>query len=251
MRSSLKRICRKDRFAKLDKAPWKLKQKICRHFASYALHLQESTIFMIPQKPNNTELQEALNQLDTIDHIDVHTYASLLNACASSNALSQGRDVHRHIMAHGNGVHTSLGFLILEMYGKCGAVQDAAAWFEEVPCYDASPWNYMMGLYMRHGWRIEALHLFNQMLQQALVNFYGKCGDQNHALQLFDLMPQCGTIAWNTLMSGYKQNKQCKESIRQLVGSSRFVRRFVNYEHGRRKSHGGSLHPPWSLKQCN
>ncbi|MCO5605995.1 hypothetical protein L7F22_060181 [Adiantum nelumboides] len=261
MQSSLKRLCQKIHFSRLDRAPWKLKQKLLRHFASCAqcaVDSQEPTNSTLPQKPNKIQLQEAPNQLDTLAHIDVHKYASLLNVCASSKELLQGRCIHRHIMAHGNGAHISLGFKILEMYGKCGAIQDAASWFDEMLCQDGSSWNYMMGLYTRHGQSLEALHLFDQMLQQgiipdmvthicfllvctgltlivdgkriharlsctlyqahnfvvtALVNFYGKCGDHDHAMQLFDVTPQLSTITWNALLSGYKQNKQCKEVL--------------------------------------
>ncbi|KAH7415669.1 hypothetical protein KP509_14G056200 [Ceratopteris richardii] len=51
----------------------------------------------------------------------------------------------------------------------------------------------------------------------SLVNLYGKFGESKCALQQFDAMPHRSTVTWNALISGYKQNKQCKQVL-QLFG---------------------------------
>ncbi|KAI5054857.1 hypothetical protein GOP47_0030002 [Adiantum capillus-veneris] len=109
---------------------------------------------------------KALKELNTTTHVDLDTYASLLQACGSSKELLHARHVHHHIMTHGHGAHMFLGFLILEMYSKCGAVEDAATWFAEMPCRTICAWNHMIALYSRSNRTHEALHLFDQMLQE-------------------------------------------------------------------------------------
>eukprot|EP00250_Pteridium_aquilinum_P000547 c10620_g1_i1 orf=878-1726(-) len=151
-------ICRTPIFAGLDLSPRKPKQKLLRSFTSSPM----GSSALDPQ------VQKTLNQLNIITHIDLDTYTSLLQACASSKALSHARHVHHHIMTHGHGAHFSLGFLILDTYGKCGAVEDATSWFVEMPCRTVCAWNYMMGLYSRHGQSLLARRLFDQMLQEGM-----------------------------------------------------------------------------------
>ncbi|KAH7374045.1 hypothetical protein KP509_17G084900 [Ceratopteris richardii] len=204
------------------------------------------------------ETLKTLNDLDASTHIDIDKYTSLLQACTLSKSLSHTRHVHRHIMAHGGGAHIFLGFLILTTYSKCQAVEDANAWFAEMPCRSICAWNHMIGLHLRCGQSMHAQHLYEQMLQEgmlpdkityismisvftslnlvdqgkrinarvvanrcerqvavatSLINHYGKCGDANRALCLFDELPRRDAVTWSALISGYKQNKHGREVL--------------------------------------
>ena len=132
------------------------------------IHQQErnirifSTASMEPQSPTLS-----MQTIDSLTSVDVDTYASLLKECGSS--LLDCRRIHGHIIKHGHASNMFLGFLILEMYGKCGSLHDAMAWFSEMPRRDVCTWNYMIGLHYRLGKGSVSLTCFDQMLQECVL----------------------------------------------------------------------------------
>ncbi|MCO5605980.1 hypothetical protein L7F22_060166 [Adiantum nelumboides] len=152
--------CTRPNSVGLESAAWKLMKQRRHHYSSSTMG---TTFELDPQT------LKALNELNATTHIDVDTYATLLQACTSSKNLLHGLHVHQHIMIHGHGGHMLLGFLILEMYSKCGAVEDAASWFSKMPHRTICAWNHMIALFSRSDRTLKALHLFVQMLQEGML----------------------------------------------------------------------------------
>ncbi|PIA40909.1 hypothetical protein AQUCO_02400166v1 [Aquilegia coerulea] len=64
--------------------------------------------------------------------------------------------------------------------------------------------------------------VFDNILQNSLVEFYAKCGEVGKALQLFKEGPPRNYITWGAMMSGFLQNGYIKEAIEmfyQLQGT--------------------------------
>eukprot|EP00249_Psilotum_nudum_P028874 c38853_g1_i1 orf=1-384(-) len=53
---------------------------------------------------------------------DFDAYASLLRRCGNEKALIEGKCLHALIVHYGNEQDPFFGNLLLEMYGKCGAL---------------------------------------------------------------------------------------------------------------------------------
>src|SRR5258708_2470616 len=50
-------------------------------------------------------------------------------------------------------------------------------------------------------------------MKNSLLNMYSKCGSMNDARSIFDNIQSKDVISWNTMISGYRQNGNGKESI--------------------------------------
>lgn len=91
--------------------------------------------------------KEALNEaLQTCTQAD---YASLLRSCSINRALSDGTHLHDHIVQHGLEQDKLLGRLLIQMYAKCAALEDAHSWLDNMCGHEnLSSWNFMLGAYV-------------------------------------------------------------------------------------------------------
>ncbi|KAJ9136131.1 hypothetical protein P3X46_033239 [Hevea brasiliensis] len=90
--------------------------------------------------------------------------SSLLNACANLSAYEQGKQIHVPILKFGFMSDIFAGNSLVNMYAKCGSIDDADRAFSEIPQRGIVSWSAMIGGLAQHGHGKEALHLFNQML---------------------------------------------------------------------------------------
>ncbi|XP_062223096.1 pentatricopeptide repeat-containing protein At2g13600-like [Phragmites australis] len=54
---------------------------------------------------------------------------------------------------------------------------------------------------------------FNIFIHNALIDMYCKCGDMAEAMEVFDRMPERDFISWNSMVTGFSQNGQGKQSL--------------------------------------
>ncbi|XP_024541824.1 putative pentatricopeptide repeat-containing protein At3g01580 [Selaginella moellendorffii] len=94
---------------------------------------------------------------------------ALINACASGMVLDEGRFIHGCVRRSGFYEDVSVGTSLINMYGKCGSVEEAKAVFDEFSSSHTSVvfWTAMMATYAQNG-RSEALHLFRAMQLQGI-----------------------------------------------------------------------------------
>jgi pentatricopeptide repeat protein len=64
---------------------------------------------------------------------DSVTFVGVLNACASIIALEEGRCVHHQIIQSGLESDVFVGNSLLDMYAKCGSIEDAWKVFHKMP----------------------------------------------------------------------------------------------------------------------
>ncbi|GAY59659.1 hypothetical protein CUMW_196200 [Citrus unshiu] len=98
-----------------------------------------------------------------------NTYADLISACSSLRSLQLGRKVHDHILSSKCQPDVVLHNHILNMYGKCGSLEDARMVFDEMPLRnviespDLASWNAIIAGVARAGCMHEADDFINQM----------------------------------------------------------------------------------------
>ncbi|XP_078447663.1 pentatricopeptide repeat-containing protein At5g27110-like [Wolffia australiana] len=100
---------------------------------------------------------------------DAATFACALPACAQLAALGLGRETHRAALAAGLGSDPVVMGAALDMYAKCGAVDQARAVFDALPSPDLVAWTAIVGAYGAHGGAPEALRLFRRMRAAGVV----------------------------------------------------------------------------------
>jgi pentatricopeptide repeat protein len=93
----------------------------------------------------------------------------VLNACASLAALEEGRHVHQQIVQSGCESDAFVGSSLINMYVKCGSIDDAWNVFKRMmPTQDMVAWNSMLGGYSMHGHAQEVQTHFDQMCEAGI-----------------------------------------------------------------------------------
>ncbi|XP_057820816.2 pentatricopeptide repeat-containing protein At2g22070 [Cryptomeria japonica] len=132
--------------------------------------------------------------------VDLFPYASTLKACASIAILEQGKQVHPHIIKSGNEMAAFVGSSLVDMYAKCGSIDDARKAFDKQSKNDVVLWTTIITGYAQHGLGHQAIELFQQMLQAGIkpnaISFLGilfacsHCGLIDEGHHYFDSMSQ-------------------------------------------------------------
>eukprot|EP01018_Ginkgo_biloba_P002731 Gb_33134 [translate_table: standard] len=91
------------------------------------------------------------------------TFASVLPACANLAALEQGMEIHDEIIRNGFQSRIFVVNALIDMYAKCGSIENARDVFDKMPQRDVVSWNTMIAGYAMHGCGKDALKLFEQM----------------------------------------------------------------------------------------
>ncbi|XP_027338964.1 pentatricopeptide repeat-containing protein At5g04780, mitochondrial-like [Abrus precatorius] len=99
---------------------------------------------------------------------DPFVCSSLLNACANLSAYEQGKQLHVLAIKFGLMSDIFASSSLVNMYAKCGSIEDADHAFSEMPNRGLVSWSAIIGGYAQHGHGKEALQLFNQMLRDGL-----------------------------------------------------------------------------------
>jgi pentatricopeptide repeat protein len=68
----------------------------------------------------------------------------LLSACASLHALKGGRQAQEQIMQTGCKADVFVGSSLIDMYAKCGSMEDAHRVFNKMPSYDVVNWTVLI-----------------------------------------------------------------------------------------------------------
>lgn len=91
------------------------------------------------------------------------TYVSTLDACATSAALAEGKLIHCLVVESGMEADVVIGNSLINMYAKCGKVDEALLLFDELPERDIVSWTAIIAAYAYRGKGKESLHLLRKM----------------------------------------------------------------------------------------
>ncbi|KAJ7300180.1 hypothetical protein O6H91_Y053900 [Diphasiastrum complanatum] len=109
-------------------------------------------------------LYEQMKQ-EAVEINDV-TFVILLKACASMASLEQGKQLHSDIIKSGFRSNVIVGNALVDMYAKCGCVEDAHAVFNNIHERNLVSWNSIIAGYAQQGLGKEALTLLDQMQRE-------------------------------------------------------------------------------------
>lgn len=94
---------------------------------------------------------------------DEFTLASVVGACGDMGALDLGKWVHSYIDKEGIDIDIVLGTSLVDMYSKCGSLDNAIRVFEGMSKRDVMAWSTMIGGCAIHGFGEKALKMFHAM----------------------------------------------------------------------------------------
>ncbi|XP_057735885.1 pentatricopeptide repeat-containing protein At3g26540-like [Arachis stenosperma] len=114
------------------------------------------------------DLHEALDfiylMLGKIKDVDHVTLSLMLNVSAGLSDHEMGKQVHGYIYRHGFHSNLSAGNALLDMYGKCGNLNSATVWFNQMSNRrDWVSWNALLASYDNHQLSEQALTKFLEM----------------------------------------------------------------------------------------
>ena len=94
---------------------------------------------------------------------DEFTLASVVGACGDMGALDLGKWLHSYIGEEGIDIDIVLGTSLVDMYSKCGSLDNAIRVFEGMSKRDVMAWSTMIGGCAIHGFGEKALKMFHAM----------------------------------------------------------------------------------------
>eukprot|EP01018_Ginkgo_biloba_P001238 Gb_28665 [translate_table: standard] len=120
------------------------------------------------------------------------TFASVLPVCANLADLEHGMEIHEEIIRNGFQSDVTVGNALVDMYAKCGSIDNAWHVFDRLPGRDVVSWN-------------------------AIIAGYTQNGNVEEALKLFNKMPQRNVISWTAMIAGFAQNGFCEEALKLFL----------------------------------
>jgi pentatricopeptide repeat protein len=138
-------------------------------------------------------------------------------------ALEEGRAAHEQIIHSRWDSDVYLGSSLVDMYAKCGSMEDACRVFNKMPLCDAVTWNVMISGLVKCGQGQTVLGLFQQMQQEGVqpdpvtlvgvLNACAKCGSMEDACRVFNQMPSHDVVIWNVMIFGHMKCGQGQKAL--------------------------------------
>ncbi|CBI19966.3 hypothetical protein VitviT2T_027984 [Vitis vinifera] len=100
---------------------------------------------------------------------DEFTYTSILSACACLECLEMGRQLHSFIIKHNFEYNLFVENTLVDMYAKCGALEEARQQFEFIRNRDNVSWNAIIVGYVQEEDEDEAFNMFRRMILDGIA----------------------------------------------------------------------------------
>ncbi|KAK0570704.1 hypothetical protein LWI29_005242 [Acer saccharum] len=116
---------------------------------------------------------------------DEYTFPILVKASSCLTALEQGRQIHANVIKLDCASDPFVGTSLIDMYAKCGNIEDAYQLFKRMDANNIALWNAMLVGLAQHGNGEEALKLFKVMKTHGIapdrVTFIGVLSACSHS----------------------------------------------------------------------
>ncbi|CAH9084331.1 unnamed protein product [Cuscuta europaea] len=97
---------------------------------------------------------------------DEFTYGSVMKVCATKQALQHGEEIHGRLIKSGLGFHSFVGSSVVDMYCKCGELEEAEKLHDRMNEQTIVSWNSMISGFSMHERSEEAQNFFSKMLSK-------------------------------------------------------------------------------------
>ncbi|XP_054785483.1 pentatricopeptide repeat-containing protein At5g04780, mitochondrial isoform X1 [Prosopis cineraria] len=129
---------------------------------SFGFRLHSRQLSVIPEaKPEILKVKEEVHVDADVARISTLHY--LIQLCAKTQSLMEGSSCHAQTIRIGFEIDILTSNMLINMYSKCGLVDNAFRKFNEMPEKSLVSWNTMIGSLTQNGEEQEALTLFIKM----------------------------------------------------------------------------------------
>ncbi|PWA41988.1 Pentatricopeptide repeat-containing protein [Artemisia annua] len=97
-----------------------------------------------------------------------HALTSVLDACGALAVLEQGRQVHALVMKMGSDCNTFVVGALINMYSKCGNINEARLVFDQAVYKNNILWTSMMTAFAQSGRGQDALEIFDHLVNERI-----------------------------------------------------------------------------------
>lgn len=152
-------------------------------------------------------------------YANAYSFTLALAACGQLGLLQLGKSIHSTIVKDGLECSVIIANCLIDMYGKCGFVEDAIRVFNEMIDKDIISWNSVIAASTRTGNLELAFGFFRQLSNpdtisyNELINGIAHFGDIEDALKILSNMPDPNSSSWNSILTGYVNRNRVPEAL--------------------------------------
>ncbi|KAH7289307.1 hypothetical protein KP509_31G069700 [Ceratopteris richardii] len=143
---------------------------------------------LVRKVPSEPSLRRAVRMIDIVMDrnikISINTFSSLIQRCSRERDLIAGKRVHEQLLENNYKANVLLANMLIDMYGKCGSVEDAQRVFDGMSRHNIYSWSTLISAYASKGMVLEAVQVFKDMQ---------KAGSQPDKMVYVVLLQACGT----------------------------------------------------------
>jgi pentatricopeptide repeat protein len=149
------------------------------------------------------------------------TVSSVLKAAARRKMLPEGEQVHVHVFKNGFQADERIATTLVDLYAKCGRLDDARRVFDRLLVKDAQLYNTMIAAYIEAGDVESAEKLFETMPEKnaytlvEMVSGYSARGDMDSAKRVFEIALANGAanmVVCTAMISGYAKTGKADDA---------------------------------------
>ncbi|KAL1316666.1 hypothetical protein HN51_068840 [Arachis hypogaea] len=150
---------------------------------------------------------------------DAFSFTSALAACGHLSLFILGRSIHSVVVKLGMLDGTVVANCLIDMYGKCGLVEDAVWVFSEIVDKDVISWNSVIAATANNG-NIQLAYRFLHLMPNpdtisynGLINGIAHVGNIEDAVQILLTMPTPNSSSWNSIITGFVNRNRAREAL--------------------------------------
>ncbi|KAH7279208.1 hypothetical protein KP509_37G010300 [Ceratopteris richardii] len=84
------------------------------------------------------------------------------------NILEEGKKMHEFVVKHGHAIDPVIGTGLINMYVRCGSINDVLKVFDSMPCHDVVSWNALLAATVQHASK-DLFCMFQMMLVEGIL----------------------------------------------------------------------------------
>lgn len=112
------------------------------------------------------------------------TLLSVLSSCSLLGSLGLGKWINEYAEKHGFCKYVKVNTALIDMFAKCGSLEDAVSLFERMRCKDTPAWSAMIVAYANHGEAEKSMLMFERMRSESVqpdeITFLGLLNACSH-----------------------------------------------------------------------